>query len=96
VTVRWDDVKRAEVLRAIQEYDGLGPQQFFPSTVSLRLRHTKECSAIWDSPSARVEAPATNDQVSPRARRSRYCTLVFRRNDCLAVVDLDDHRHRVQ
>jgi hypothetical protein len=27
--VRWDDVTRAEVLRAIQEYDRLGPDQFF-------------------------------------------------------------------
>ena len=27
--VRWDDVTRTEVLRAIQEYDRLGPEQFF-------------------------------------------------------------------
>ncbi len=27
--VTWDDVTRAEVLRAIQEYDRLGPEQFF-------------------------------------------------------------------
>jgi hypothetical protein len=29
MTVRWDDVTRAEVLRAIQEYDRLGPQEFY-------------------------------------------------------------------
>ncbi len=29
MTVQWDDVTRAEVLRAIQEYDRLGPQDFF-------------------------------------------------------------------
>jgi hypothetical protein len=27
--VRWDDVTRSEVLRAMQEYDRLGPEQFF-------------------------------------------------------------------
>jgi NAD(P)-dependent dehydrogenase (short-subunit alcohol dehydrogenase family) len=27
--VTWDHVTRAEVLRAIQEYDGLGPEAFF-------------------------------------------------------------------
>jgi len=27
--VKWDDVTRAEVLRAIQEYNRLGPQDFF-------------------------------------------------------------------
>lgn len=27
--VSWDDVTRTEVLRAIQEYDRLGPDQFF-------------------------------------------------------------------
>jgi hypothetical protein len=27
--VSWDDVTRTEVLRAIQEYDRLGPAQFF-------------------------------------------------------------------
>jgi hypothetical protein len=27
--VTWDDVTRGEVLRAIQEYDRLGPPQFF-------------------------------------------------------------------
>jgi hypothetical protein len=29
MTVAWDDVTRAEVLRAIQEYDRLGPEEFF-------------------------------------------------------------------
>jgi hypothetical protein len=29
MTVEWDDVTRAEVLRAIQEYDRLGPEEFF-------------------------------------------------------------------
>ena len=29
MTVEWDDVTRAEVLRAIQEYDRLGPEKFF-------------------------------------------------------------------
>ena len=29
MTVAWDDVTRAEVLRAIQEYDRLGPETFF-------------------------------------------------------------------
>jgi hypothetical protein len=27
--VTWDDVTRTEVLRAMKEYDGLGPEQFF-------------------------------------------------------------------
>ena len=27
--VRWDDVTRAEVSRALEEYDRLGPDQFF-------------------------------------------------------------------
>jgi hypothetical protein len=29
MTVGWDDVTRAEVVRAIQEYDRLGPKEFF-------------------------------------------------------------------
>jgi hypothetical protein len=29
MAVEWDDVTRAEVLRAIQEYDRLGPEKFF-------------------------------------------------------------------
>ena len=29
MAVKWDDVTRAEVLRAIQEYDRLGPDEFF-------------------------------------------------------------------
>ena len=29
MTVEWDDVTRAEVLRAIQEYDRVGPEEFF-------------------------------------------------------------------
>jgi hypothetical protein len=29
MAVDWDDVTRAEVLRAIQEYDRLGPEGFF-------------------------------------------------------------------
>ena len=29
MTVTWDDVTRADVVRAIQEYDKLGPEKFF-------------------------------------------------------------------
>ena len=29
MTVKWDGVTSAEVVRAIQEYDRLGPQEFF-------------------------------------------------------------------
>jgi len=29
MTVVWDDVTRTQVLRAIQEFDRLGPQEFF-------------------------------------------------------------------
>ena len=29
MTVKWDDVTRAEVLRAIHAYERLGPQEFF-------------------------------------------------------------------
>jgi hypothetical protein len=29
MTVQWESVTRAEVLRAIQEYDRLGPEKFF-------------------------------------------------------------------
>ena len=29
MSVNWDPVSRAEVLRAMQEYDGLGPERFF-------------------------------------------------------------------
>ena len=29
MAVKWDDVTRAEVMRAIQEYDRLGPEEFF-------------------------------------------------------------------
>jgi hypothetical protein len=29
MTVQWDPVTRAEVVRAIQEYDRLGPEKFF-------------------------------------------------------------------
>ena len=29
MTVSWDDVTRADVLRAIQEYDRLGPAEFY-------------------------------------------------------------------
>jgi hypothetical protein len=29
MSVDWDPVSRAEVLRAMQEYDGLGPERFF-------------------------------------------------------------------
>ncbi len=29
MTMEWDDVTRAEVLRAIREYERLGPEEFF-------------------------------------------------------------------
>lgn len=29
MTVKWDDVTRTEVVRAIEEYDRLGPEKFF-------------------------------------------------------------------
>ena len=28
-SIAWDQVKRADVLRAMKEYDRLGPEQFF-------------------------------------------------------------------
>ena len=31
MTVVWDDVTRTDVLRAIQEYNRLGPEGFFPA-----------------------------------------------------------------
>jgi hypothetical protein len=43
--VKWDDVTRAEVLRAIQEYDRLGPEEFFSEH---GFGPTTTYDLIWD------------------------------------------------
>jgi len=45
MAVEWDDVTRGEVLRAIQEYDRLGPERFF-SAHGFALTTTYDL--IWD------------------------------------------------
>jgi hypothetical protein len=45
MTVKWDDVTRAEVLRAIQEYDRLGPEEFFSEH---GFGPTTTYDLIWD------------------------------------------------
>ena len=43
--VVWDDVTRAEVLRAIQEYDQLGPEKFFAAH---GFAPTTTYDLVWD------------------------------------------------
>jgi len=43
--VVWDDVTRAEVLRAIQEYDRLGPEKFFAAH---GFAPTTTYDLVWD------------------------------------------------
>jgi len=43
--VVWDDVTRAEVLRAIQEYDRLGPDKFFSEH---GFAPTTTYDLVWD------------------------------------------------
>jgi hypothetical protein len=43
--VAWDQVTRADVLRAIQEYDQLGPEQFFSEHGFAR---TTTYELIWE------------------------------------------------
>jgi hypothetical protein len=44
--VTWDDVTRTEVLRAIQEYDRLGPDAFFSAH---GFAPTTTYELVWDS-----------------------------------------------
>src|SRR5262249_15454010 len=47
MTIEWDDVTRVEVLRAMHEYDRLGPEQFFsehgfgPTTTYVLVRNRR-------------------------------------------------------
>jgi len=45
MTVKWDNVTRAEVLRAIQEYDRLGPEAFFSAH---GFAPTTTYDLVWD------------------------------------------------
>src|SRR4029450_6112215 len=45
MTVEWDDVTRAEALRAIQEYDRLGPEEFFSEH---GFAPTPTYDLVWD------------------------------------------------
>ena len=45
MTVVWDHVTRAEVLRAIQEYDQLGPAEFFAAH---GFAPTTTYELVWD------------------------------------------------
>jgi hypothetical protein len=45
MTVEWDDVTRAEVLRAIQEYERLGPEEFFSEH---GFAPTTTYDLVWD------------------------------------------------
>src|SRR5262245_39008889 len=45
MTAAWDDVTRAEVLRAIQEYDRLGPEAFFSEH---GFAPTTPYARVWD------------------------------------------------
>jgi hypothetical protein len=45
MAVEWDDVTRAEVLRAIQEYDRLGPDKFFSEH---GFAPTTTYDLVWD------------------------------------------------
>ncbi len=43
--VAWDQVKRADVVRALQEYDKLGPQAFFAEH---GFGYTTTYDLVWD------------------------------------------------
>jgi len=45
MSVNWDQVSRTDVLRAIQEYDGLGPERFFSEH---GFAPTTTYELIWD------------------------------------------------
>jgi hypothetical protein len=45
MAVKWDDVTRAEVLRAIQEYDRLGAEKFFAEH---GFAPTTTYDLVWD------------------------------------------------
>ena len=45
MTVAWDGVTRAEVVRAIQEYDRLGPEEFFSAH---GFAPTTTYDLVWD------------------------------------------------
>ena len=45
MTVEWGDVTRAEVLRAMQEYDRLGPEAFF---LAHGYAPTTTYDLVWD------------------------------------------------
>jgi len=46
MTVSWDPVTRADVLRAIQEYDRLGPEEFFSAH---GFAPTTTYDLVWDA-----------------------------------------------
>ena len=45
MTVNWDSVSRADVVSAIEEYDGLGPERFFAEH---GFAPTTTYELIWD------------------------------------------------
>jgi hypothetical protein len=52
--VAWDRVTRADVLRAIEEYDRLGPERFFSEH---GFAHTTTYELVWEkrrSPTSRL------------------------------------------
>jgi hypothetical protein len=77
MTVKWDDVTRAEVLRAIQEYDRLGPEEFFsehgfgPTTTydlsgtNVPTRRKQSWAPRMNSPPASALPPVTSRAARP-------------------------------
>jgi hypothetical protein len=61
--VAWDRVTRREVLRAIHEYDRLGPEQFFSEH---GFAPTTTYELVWDKPATRRKQSWAPLMSSPR------------------------------
>jgi hypothetical protein len=64
MTVEWDDVTRAEVLRAIQEYDRLGLDEFFSEH---GFAPTTTYDLVWDERRTRRKQSGASRMNSPPA-----------------------------
>jgi hypothetical protein len=67
MTMEWDDVTRAEVLRAIQEYDRLGPEDFFSEH---GFRPTTTYDLVWGNAVTRPKQSWAPHMNSPLASAS--------------------------
>jgi hypothetical protein len=43
----WDNVTHADVVRAIREYDRLGPDECYAAAATMRARRSPESNAAW-------------------------------------------------